>query len=33
MELYEMETYANDAGGLRPSLVADFYSTIIRNQG
>ena len=33
MELYEMETYTGDAGGVRPSLVADFYSAIIRNQG
>jgi len=24
-----METYIDDAGGVRPSLVADFYSTII----
>lgn len=28
-----METDIDDAGRVRPSLVADFYSTIIRNQG
>lgn len=33
MELYEMETYTDDAGGLRPSPVADFYGTAIWNQG
>lgn len=33
MELYELETHIEDAGGMRPSPVADFYSTVIRNQG
>ena len=33
MELYEMETYTDDAGGVRPSPIADFYGATIRNQG
>jgi hypothetical protein len=33
MGLYEMETYTDDAGRVRPSSVADFYSTVIGNQG
>ena len=28
-----MEAHIDDAGGVRPSPFADFYSTIIRNQG
>jgi hypothetical protein len=28
-----METYTDDGGRVRPSLVADFYGATIRNQG